>query len=186
MKQCVRAMVLLSSVLTIPAMMAFPQAPAPVKASTTQPAKIGTYDKVSIVIAFYRSPQWEAILQQKQDEKVAAMKSSNAAKVKELNDWGLTCQEVAMQQVLGAAPMDNILEVLKPAFREIERKQGLAAIVEFPGTDPDAVKVDVTAQLMDWLQANDKTRQLASDMRDQQEKLHKEMDKPCPTLPAVK
>jgi hypothetical protein len=186
MKQFLRAVALFSSILCMPAILVASRTPAPPAAPAAQQARVGAFDKISIIIAFYHSPQWDAILQQKQDEKDAAVKAKNSSKVKELETWGVNRQELAMQQVLGAAPIDTILEVLQPAFKAIEKRLNLGSIVEYPGDDHASAMVDVTDQLMDWLKADDKTRRLASDMREQQENQRKQLEKPCPTLPQAR
>jgi hypothetical protein len=184
MKQFLRAVALFSSILYMPAFLVASTPPTtPAKPAVAQAGKVGTFDKISIIIAYYHSPQWQAMLQQKQDQKDAAVKAHNTAKAKELEAWGVNRQELAMQQVLGAAPIDNILEALQPAFNAIEKKLNLTSVVEFPAMSAEAGTVDVTAQLMDWLKADDKTRRLAADMREQQEKLRQQLEKPCPTLP---
>jgi hypothetical protein len=133
------------------------------QAPATRAAGIGTFDKLSIVIAYYNSPQWKSVLAQKQQEKDAATRANDTAKLSELETWGNTQQDLAIQQLAGKAPIANILEVLQPAFREIEASQHLSNIVAYPAPNAPVATVDVTAQLLDWLHADAQTRQWISD-----------------------
>jgi hypothetical protein len=141
------------------------QAPASVAAPGVP--VVGTFDRTSIVLAFYRSPQWAAILADRKYELSVAKNSNDSAKVKELEKWGGDRQELAMQQVMGKAPIANILEVLQPELKEISGRMKLASIVESPSPDPKAATVDVTSLLMDWLRASQETRKEAGDMHQQ-------------------
>jgi hypothetical protein len=142
---------------------------ATVGAQTTavQTGPVGTFDKTAIVIAYYNSPQWQATIQEKHQEKDAATKANDTAKAKALEEWGQASQELAMQQLTGNAPIDNILEALQPAFKDIESSLHLGSIVASPSPDASAATVDVTAQLLDWLHADARTRKWISDAKQQ-------------------
>ncbi len=123
-----------------------------------QPARVGTFDKPSVVVAYYHSPQWAETLRLKHAELAAAQKANDTKKVGELNAWGGAQQELAGRQLAGEAPIDNIMEALAPALPEITRKAGVSSIVADP---PPAVEtVDVTALILDWLKANAQTRRI--------------------------
>jgi hypothetical protein len=139
-------------------------APPSASAATQSIPVTGTFDRPSIVVAFYHSPQWAAILADRQYERNAAQSAHDAAKVKEIEAWGGARQELAMQQMAGKAPIANILEVLQPEFREISSRMKLTGIVESPGPDPKAATVDVTSLLLDWLKASQQTRKEAGEM----------------------
>ena len=142
-------------------------AQTPVSVTTPTIPVVGTFDRTSIVLAFYRSPQWAAILADRKYELNEVKKSNDPAKVKELEKWGGERQELAMQQVMGKAPIANILEVMQPELKEISARMKLTGIVEAPGQDPKAATVDVTSLLMDWLRASQETRKEATDMHQQ-------------------
>jgi hypothetical protein len=162
-----KPIVLVATILASLPLTASAQAPAP--PSTPVPAQsipvVGTFDKPSIVLAFYRSPQWAAILADRQYEMTLAKAANDTARAKELEKYGAESQDLAMQQLVGKAPIANILEVLQPEFKELTARMKLAGIAESPGPDPKAATVDVTSLLMDWLKASSETRKMAGEMR---------------------
>src|SRR5208283_4077275 len=92
------------------------QAPAPSSTSVAAQSTpvVGTFDKSSIVIAFYCSPLWAAILADRRFELNAVKAANHTARAKELEKYGGESQDLAMQQLAGKAPTDNILAVLQP------------------------------------------------------------------------
>jgi hypothetical protein len=127
--------------------------------SPAQEDRIGTFDRPAIVIAYYRSPQWSAMLKQKQAEMDEARRANDAAKIKELNEWGGKAQELAHQQLIGKAGIGNILDVLEPVFEEIEQSEDLSNIVPASAHESKTQTVDVTDRLLDWLIADEATRE---------------------------
>jgi hypothetical protein len=131
-----------------------------------QTGKVGTFDKPSIVVAFYRSPQWLVVVQEKKTEMQQAKAANDQKKVDELNKWGGDSQELAHRQLAGEAPIDNILEMMKPMLATVEAQAKVASIVpEVPGADKTAAMVDVTDLLLDQLQADAQTRQIVDELR---------------------
>ena len=141
------------------------QAPGP--SSTPEAAQsipvVGTFDRSSIVIAFYRSPLWAAILADRRFELNAVKAANDTARAKELEKYGAESQDLAMQQLIGKAPVDNILAVLQPEFKELSSRMKLSAIVDSSAADPKVAAVDVTSLLMDWLKASSETRKMAEE-----------------------
>lgn len=133
----------------------------PVSASTPV---IGTFDRSSIVLAFYRSPFWEAILDDRRFELSTVKAANDTARAKELEKYGGESQDRAMQQLAGKAPIDNILAVLRPELKDLTARLKLAGIVEVSAADPKGATVDVTPLLMDWLKASSETRKMAADL----------------------
>jgi hypothetical protein len=142
------------------------QAPAPsstpVAAQNTPVA--GTFDKSSIVLAYYRSPLWAAILADRRFELNRVKAANDTARAKELEKYGGESQDLAMQQLAGKAPIDNILAVLQPEFKELSSRMKLSAIIDSSAADPKAANVDLTSLLMDWLKASSETREMAEEM----------------------
>jgi len=130
-----------------------------------QPARVGTFDKASIVVAFYRSSLWAETLKTRQVELEAAQKANDQARIKELNAWGEQSQELAHQQLAGQAPITNILEALKAAFEEIQRTANVSAVV--PSSDAPEIpqSIDVTDKLLDWLKADENTRRVIRELQ---------------------
>jgi hypothetical protein len=141
------------------------QAPAPSSAPVAAQSipVVGTFDRTSIVIAFYRSPLWAAILADRRFELNAVKAANDTARAQELEKYGAESQDRAMQQPVGKAPIDNILAVLQPEFRELSSRMKLSAIVDASAADPKAAAVDVTPLLMDWLKASSETRKMAEE-----------------------
>ncbi len=134
-------------------------------ASVLGQARVGTFDRQPVVVAYYRSPQWASVLHAKNAERDAARKAGDTQKVQELNTWGGAQQNLAHRQLMGQAPIDNIVEALQPAFVEIARKQKLDKVVETPAADERGEMVDVTDSILDWLKADDPTRAIIHELR---------------------
>ncbi|MGO9339518.1 MAG: hypothetical protein ACLPY1_18620 [Terracidiphilus sp.] len=141
-------------------------AQAPV-ALATPPGVTGTFDRTSIVLAYYRSPLWNAILADRRFELETVKAAKDEARAKELEKYGSESQVMAMQQLAGKAPIDNIVAVLRPEFKELTTRMKLSSVVEASAADPKAATVDVTSLLMDWLKASAETRKMAADMQTQ-------------------
>ena len=134
------------------AALAVAQAPA-------QRVRVGTFQKASVVVAFYRSPLWAETLKVKMAEMATAKTAKDTKKVQELNAWGKAQQETAHQQLAGEAPISNILEALAPGLPEIAKKARVAMIVaDLPHADGSVQSIDVTEILLDWLKADQRTR----------------------------
>jgi hypothetical protein len=131
-----------------------------IRCAPAQNAHVGTFDRRAIVIAYYSSPQWAAILKQKHADLQAAQIAHDQKKMDELNAWGGQSQKMAEEQVFGSAPITNIVEALQPAFAEIEKSSNLSGIVEAPASGVPAESVDVTDRLLDWLKASERTREI--------------------------
>jgi len=131
-----------------------------------QTVKVGTFDKASIVVAYYRSPMWSAKLNAARAERDKAKAAGDQKRVDELSKWGQDQQELAHKQLAGEAPIDNILEMMKPMLAAVAAQAHVTAIVpEVPEANKTAVRVDVTDLLLDQLQADAKTRQIVDELR---------------------
>jgi len=125
-----------------------------------QSNRVGTFDRQSIVVAYYRSPLWAATLKEKQAALDQAQRANDQARIQELNAWGRQSQELAHEQLAGEAPISNIMDALQPAFREIEKSSNVADVVPCPCPSIKASTLDVTPQLLDWLKADANTRKI--------------------------
>ena len=141
------------------AALAVAQAPA-------QTVRVGTFQKASVVVAFYRSPLWAESLKVKMAEMAAAKTANDTKKVQELDAWGTAHQETAHRQLTGEAPITNILEALAPALPEIAKKARVAMIVaDLPYADSSVQSIDVTDMLLDWLKADERTRTIVQGLK---------------------
>jgi len=137
------------------------------KGAAAQGARMGTFDRRAIVVAYYGSPQWAEVLRQKRVELEAARQANDQKKVDELNKWGGESQELAEKQVFNGAPIDNILEAFAPAIGDLCKSEHLSTVVPAPAPDGASQTVDVTAQLLDWLKASHKTRDTIRQLQQQ-------------------
>ncbi|HUI38998.1 MAG TPA: hypothetical protein VLY22_00080 [Candidatus Nitrosotalea sp.] len=135
---------------------------------TAQTVKVGTFDRTSVAVAYYRSPQWTEVLKEKEIERQKAKQANNQERVKELEQWGGSAQELAHKQVAGEASIANIIEALRPTFPEVAAIAHVAMIVSgLEYTDGTVESVDVTDLLLDQLKATQATRQIVEEMRKQ-------------------
>lgn len=134
----------------------------PAATARSQTQSVGTFDRRSIVVAFYRSPQWATTMQRQIAGRDSAKRSGDTARVRELEHWGASHQELAHQQLFGDAPLTNILDALKPAFDSIGKALNLHSIAPAPAAAPKSgvETIDITPQLLDWLKADEKTREI--------------------------
>jgi hypothetical protein len=161
----VRATLILAGLsLAAGALAADAQVPAAKTINVQAAPAVGTFDRGSIVLAFYRSPQWEAILADRRFELNAVKAANDTARARELEKYGAESQERAMEQLMGKAPLDNILAVLQPELKELTTRLKLASIVDSSTSEPNDPSVDVTSLLMDWLKASYETRKMATDL----------------------
>jgi hypothetical protein len=128
--------------------------------------RVGTFHKPSVVTAYYRSPLWTAQIKLKVAERDAARTANDTKKVQELEAWGAAQQERAHQQLDGRASLSNILEVLAAAMPEIAGKANVAVIAaDLSYTASGVETVDVTEQILDWLQADAATRKIVRELK---------------------
>jgi hypothetical protein len=131
-----------------------------------QTAKVGTFDRTSIVMAFYDSPMWSAKIDAAMAERDKAKAAGDQKKVAELSKWGKDQQKLAHKQMMSNAPIDNILVTMKPMLTAVEAQAQVTTIVpEGARIEKSATKVDVTNLLMDELHSNAQTRQSALELR---------------------
>jgi hypothetical protein len=157
------AFTLIFASLPLAAVAQAPATPSTPVAAQSIPV-VGTFDKPSIVLAYYRSPLWDAILADRRFELKTVKAANDTARAKELEKYGAESQDRAMQQLFGKAPIDNILAVLQPEFKELSSRMKLSTIVDSSAADPKAATVDVTSLLMDWLKASSETRKMVEEM----------------------
>ena len=172
MKSLLSILFLIVASFSLPSSAQAPDA-APAAPATASPARVpaivgvpvvGVFDRSSIVLAYYRSPLWEAILADRRFELKTVEAANDTARARELEKYGEESQDLAMQQVMGKAPIDNILAVLEPEFKDLTNRLKLSNVVDSSAADPKAPSVDVTPLLMDWLRATSETRKMAAEM----------------------
>ncbi|MGA3020029.1 MAG: hypothetical protein ABSF62_23160, partial [Bryobacteraceae bacterium] len=96
----------------------------------------------------------------------AAKKANDTGKVRDLEAWGSTHQELAHRQLAGEAPITDILEALAPGLPEIARRAGVKLIApDLAFADPSVQTVDITDLLMDYLKADARTLEIVRALR---------------------
>jgi hypothetical protein len=162
MKSLLSTLVLIAASLSLPSTAQSPATAPAAPASGT--AVVGVFDRSSIVLAYYRSPLWEAILADRRFELKTVKAANDTGRARELEKYGAESQDLAMQQLVGKAPIDNILAVLQPEFNDLTARLKLSAVADSSTADPKTPSVDVTPLLMDWLKATSETRKMAAEM----------------------
>lgn len=133
---------------------------------TAQTTKIGTFDKASVTVAFYRSPLWSTTMRGKMAEMQRAKQAHDQNKVAELEQWGSSSQELAHKQLAGEAPITNILEAMQTMFPGVAARAHVTIIApDLAYSDSTVEIVDVTSLLLDELKADQKTRQVIEELR---------------------
>jgi hypothetical protein len=136
--------------------------------ASAQTIRAGVFDKQSVVVAFYRSPQWAEVTKAKVAELDAAKRANDTAKVQALEAWGTAHQELSHRQLAGEAPIGNIMEALAPGLPEIARRAGVKLIApDLPFADPAVQTVDVTDFLLTYLQADSRTLSIVLNLQKQ-------------------
>lgn len=115
--------------------------------------RIGTVDRTDLLIAYYASAEWDAVLKEMRAERDEAEAAGDEARAEELNAKGQALQDVAHRQLAGRAPLTNILDSLDDVLPDVARRAGVEIIVE-EGTWPneDAQFVDVTEMLLEYIE----------------------------------
>ena len=114
--------------------------------------RVGTFDRKQLLVAFYRSQHWNETLRQWQRQRDEARTRGDLEQVARIEARGQASQKRAHRQLAGKEPLDNVLEVLEPAIRELRAELDLQAIVEAPKrAHRNTLAVDVTEQLIKHL-----------------------------------
>jgi hypothetical protein len=111
--------------------------------------RVGTFERVELLKAFYGSVHWDNILKAKQAERAAAEEKGDLDRVKELEEWGESAQELAHRQLAGEAHLTNILEYLDGHLPMVAVEANVRMIIEKPlYHDGTMVLVDVTPMMV--------------------------------------
>jgi hypothetical protein len=131
---------------------------------------IGVYDSRSIAMAYAGTEictEWLQELRSKHEAAVAAGDEELAAK---LDEEGRAWQHKMHLQGFSTAPVDEIIALIEDKLPEIMEKHAVSAIVskwdkaklaEYPGSD----QVDVTMDLVDALNPNERQRKAAEEVQ---------------------
>ncbi|HTZ22205.1 MAG TPA: hypothetical protein VMC06_15080 [Opitutaceae bacterium] len=111
--------------------------------------RIGTFQRGSLIMAFYRSAAWSAKLSELMNQRNQAATSGDLATIDQIEGRIRAMQELADQQLAGKAPIDNIYEQLKPMWADIAREANVQLIVYDPlFVAPGTPLQDITPYLL--------------------------------------
>jgi len=111
--------------------------------------RVGTFQRGSLIMAFYRSASWSAKLSELMNQRNQAATSGDLATIDQIEGRIRAMQELADQQLAGKAPIDNIYEQLKPMWAEIAREANVQLIIFDPMyIAPNTSLVDITPYLL--------------------------------------
>ena len=132
--------------------------------------RIGIYDSRAIAVAFAGSPIQEKELRKLMEERKKAREAGDLETVAKLEAEGKARQVKLEKQGFGTAPVDDILARITDALAEIQKTDGLSAIIsKWDETElkkhPGAGTVDVTMKLVDALQPNERARKNAVEIQ---------------------
>ncbi|TWU42179.1 hypothetical protein [Novipirellula artificiosorum] len=131
----------------------------------TSTVRIGTYDNRSIAVAYAASPYNP--IAEKMVELDSARKSGDEETISRLNAWGKKQQRMLHFQGFAQVPVGNLLAPVKDQLAKFAKEHKLAAIVmkcDYVG--PEIETVDVTEDLVEFFQPDERVRQMARKIRD--------------------
>lgn len=165
MKRTLWAACVATSIMTLTGCVGEPVRP---RAKTTE--RIGVYDSRAIAVAFAGSEhfnQWTSGLQAEHKKAKAAGAQKRVA---ELEAEGAARQRLLHKQGFSTAPVDNILEQIKDRLPAIKQRAGVNSLVSKWDKDtlakhPSAERVDVTTELIDAFNPNERLRKSAVEIQ---------------------
>jgi len=110
--------------------------------------RVGVYDSRSVALACGRSTQFNQVAQKLCAEYEKAKTAGDTKRLAELNKEGEGRQDRMHRQVFGDAPIEDILETIKPDLAAIQRQAGVQDIVARGRQDRTVETVDVTTQIV--------------------------------------
>jgi len=111
--------------------------------------RVGTFQRGSLVMAFYRSAFWSDKLGALMEQRRKAGLDGDNATIDRIEGQIRAMQALAEKQLAGREPIDNIYDQLKPMWAEIAREANVQLIVEEPlFLAPNTPLVDITIYLL--------------------------------------
>lgn len=134
------------------------------------PERVGVFHRPSVVVAYYRSDLWLRQVRERRQALEAARRAGGRPQAAGLDRWGREAQRLAHRQLEGRAPIDNIRKAPQPFLPEAAARTGVSRVVlDLP---PGAEAVDVTEVLLELLQADSATREIAAKLRQRERQRH--------------
>jgi hypothetical protein len=111
--------------------------------------RVGTFQRSSLIMAFYRSAFWSAKLSELMVQRNQAATKGDLATIDKVEGQIRAMQELAEKQLAGKEPIENILEQFKPMWAEIAREANVQLIIEDPLFQaPNTPLQDITPYLL--------------------------------------
>ena len=129
--------------------MGTPQMAGAPAAPVATSVRVGTFQRGSLIMAFYRSAFWSAKLSELMVQRNKAATNGDLATIDQIEGRIRAMQELGDKQLAGKEPIDNIYEQLKPMWADIAREANVQLIVADPlYLDSTAPLVDITPYLL--------------------------------------
>jgi hypothetical protein len=112
------------------------------------PARVATFARTPILVAYYKSAHRAEIMRALVAERDAAKARGDAAAAEACERRGAESQEHAHRQLAGDAPLDNVLALLQPHLHEVAAAVGATTVVEAGQEPRGSNAVDVTDRLV--------------------------------------
>lgn len=146
------AAAVLSGAASLSGAFAAERSPVHVAAEPAKAVRLGTFQKLDLITAYYRSDAFARRLAVLQVQREAAVLLENKAEVERIEKQGAALQELAHKQLAGQAPATEVMDYLKPYFAEVAKAAEVHVIVDGVLFKDSAVQqVDVTDLLVQKL-----------------------------------
>ncbi|OIO92893.1 MAG: hypothetical protein AUJ96_31440 [Armatimonadetes bacterium CG2_30_66_41] len=146
------AAAVLSGAASLSGAFAAERSPVHVAAEPAKAVRLGTFQKLDLITAYYRSDAFARRLAVLQVQREAAVLLANKAEVERIEKQGAAMQELAHKQLAGQASATEVIDYLKPYFPEVAKAAGVHVIVDEVLFRDSAVQlVEVTDLLMQKL-----------------------------------
>ena len=147
---------------------ASPNHPAPTSRKAIK--RIGVYDSRAIAVAFAGSEIFNKWMSALREEHKKAKAAGDQERVAELEAEGAERQKLMHKQGFSTAPVDNILEQIEDRLPAIKQEAGVGGLVSKWDKDtlakrPFAERVDVTMEMIDAFNPNDRQRKSAIEIQ---------------------
>jgi hypothetical protein len=113
-----------------------------------KPARVGTVNRIELLIAYHRSVMREARIGQLIVDRDAARAQGNTELARSIEAEGAALQDLAHRQLAGRAPLTNITQALAAEIRAVAEEAGVDAIYEEGGYRGRGLRVDLTEALV--------------------------------------
>lgn len=133
------------------------------------PVRVGTYDSRCVMVAFCGSERFEAGFRRLDEALAKAKKDGEPEKIKKADRAIWEARMLTHRQGFGTWPVDNILRQTPEAVEQVKKKTGVTVLVskwdkKALAKYADCEKIDVSTQLIDALNPNERQRRHAMGM----------------------